>query len=261
MANQHTTNRRAFITKAAKTGLALGIGMSATAPLLQSYAAVKNTAASSSIKTGFDQQPLPYNYNALENVIDAITMEIHYSKHAAAYSKNVKEAAIAEGVDMNKPLEDVLANISKYSSKMRNNGGGHYNHEMFWKCMRPKQNTQQGPLGNAPTGSLRSAIEKTFGSVEDFKKQFGDAGKNRFGSGWAWLYIDKDKNLRTGSTPNQDNPLMSVSDLKGFPLLALDVWEHAYYLKYQNKRAEYVDNWWQVVNWNYVQERMDSFKV
>ncbi|MBK9531510.1 MAG: superoxide dismutase [Chitinophagaceae bacterium] len=255
MATQPTNNRRAFIVKTVKGSLAVSIGMSAAAPLLQSCASAKSITASSSIKTGFDQLPLPYKYNALENVIDAMTMEIHYSKHAAAYAKNVKEAATAEAVDMNKPLEDVLANISKYSAKMRNNGGGHYNHEMFWHCMRPKQNE------NAPTGKLMEAIIKQFGSFDQFKKQFGDAGKNRFGSGWAWLYIDKDNNLKTGSTPNQDNPLMNISEVKGFPLLALDVWEHAYYLKYQNKRAEYVDNWWNVVNWNYVQERMDSYKI
>ncbi|MBK8493781.1 MAG: superoxide dismutase [Chitinophagaceae bacterium] len=255
MATQPTNNRRAFIVKTVKGSLAVSIGLSAAAPLLQSCASAKNIASASSIKTGFDQLPLPYKYNALENVIDAMTMEIHYSKHAAAYAKNVKEAATAEAVDMNKPLEEVLANISKYSAKMRNNGGGHYNHEMFWHCMRPKQNE------NAPTGKLMEAIIKQFGSFDQFKKQFGDAGKNRFGSGWAWLYIDKDNNLKTGSTPNQDNPLMNISEVKGFPLLALDVWEHAYYLKYQNKRAEYVDNWWNVVNWNYVQERMDSYKI
>lgn len=259
MANQHTTSRRAFITKTAKAGLALGIGLTAGAPLLQSCATTKTMAATSSFKTGFNQQPLPYAYNALENVIDAMTMEIHYNKHAAAYSKNTKDAAAAEGVDTTKPLEDVLANISKYSAKMRNNGGGHYNHEMFWNCMRPKQ------AANTPTGNLQLAIVKNFGSFDEFKKQFGDAGKNRFGSGWAWLYVDKDKNLKTGSTPNQDNPLMNlptgqagISEIKGFPLLALDVWEHAYYLKYQNKRAEYVDNWWQVVNWDYVQQRFDK---
>ena len=132
---------------------------------------------------------------------------------------------------------------------MRNNGGGHYNHEMFWQCMRPKQSD------NKPIGKLLESIEKTFISFADFKKQFADAGKNRFGSGWAWLYLDKDKNLKIGSTPNQDNPLMDLAEIKGFPLLALDVWEHAYYLKYQNKRADYIDSWWQVVNWDYVAQR------
>ena len=126
---------------------------------------------------------------------------------------------------------------------------GHYNHEMFWQCMRPRQNN------NMPSGRLLSSIEKTFTSFANFKTQFADAGKNRFGSGWAWLYIDKDKMLRIGSSPNQDNPLMNVSDIKGVPLLGLDVWEHAYYLKYQNKRADYIDNWWNVVNWDYVAQR------
>ncbi|HQY11016.1 MAG: superoxide dismutase [Ferruginibacter sp.] len=251
MATKKATNRREFISTSLKGGLAITVGLGAASPLLQSFSTQPNIASPGS-NTGFDQQPLPYKYDALENVIDSMTMEIHYSKHAAAYSKNVKEAALAEKVDTNRPLEEVLAKISSYSAKMRNNGGGHYNHEMFWQCMQPKRE------GNAPTGSLQLAIGKTFGSLDAFKKQFSDAGKNRFGSGWAWLYMDKDKNLRIGSTPNQDNPLMDISDIKGFPLLALDVWEHAYYLKYQNKRADYIDNWWNVVNWNYVQERFDK---
>lgn len=254
MAKQSNSNRRKFIADSLKGGLALSVGLSAAAPLLQSFSAKEHTKTSN-LKTGFDQQPLPYKYDALENVIDAMTMEIHYSKHAAAYAKNVKEAAFAEKVDTNNPLEDVLAKISTYSAKMRNNGGGHYNHEMFWQCMRPKQ------TGNAPTGNLQLAIAKAFGSFDDFKKQFTDAGKNRFGSGWAWLYVNKDNKLVIGSTPNQDNPLMDVSDIKGFPLLGLDVWEHAYYLKYQNKRADYIENWWNVVNWDYVQQRMDAVKM
>lgn len=251
MAANNQTNRRTFISQTVKGGLAVSIGISAAAPLLQSFS-TGDQLILTGMKTGFDQQPLPYAYNGLENVIDAITMEIHYSKHAAAYSKNVKEAAVAEKVNMSKPLENVLVKISKYSAKMRNNGGGHYNHEMFWQCMRSKTEN------NKPTGTLLAAIEKKFTSFDNFKKQFGDAGKNRFGSGWAWLYIDKNKKLMIGSTSNQDNPLMDVSEIKGFPLLALDVWEHAYYLKYQNKRADYVDNWWQVVNWDYVQQRFDK---
>ena len=254
MSKQKTTNRRVFISNSVKGGLAISVGISAAAPLLQSFSAVNNLKVSD-LKTGFDQHPLPYKYDGLENVIDALTMEIHYSKHAAAYSKNVKEAAAAEAVDIAKPLEEVLAKISRYSAKMRNNGGGHYNHEMFWQCMRTKT------ADNKPSGELAEAIDKTFTSFTEFKKQFSDAGKNRFGSGWAWLYVDKDKNLKIGSTPNQDNPLMEISEIKGFPLLALDVWEHAYYLKYQNKRADYIDNWWNVVNWDYVQQRMDSLKM
>jgi superoxide dismutase, Fe-Mn family len=244
-------SRRKFIANSAKGTIGASIALSSVGSFITSCAHGKNIATKI-LATGFDQQPLPYKYDALENVIDAMTMEIHYSKHAAAYSKNVKEAAAAEAVDVTKPLEDVLAKISKYSAKMRNNGGGHYNHEMFWQCMRPKA------VGNAPTGNLQLAINKTFGSFDDFKKQFADAGKTRFGSGWAWLYIDANKNLKIGSTPNQDNPLMDVSEIKGTPLLALDVWEHAYYLKYQNKRADYIENCWQVVNWDYVQGRFEK---
>lgn len=251
MATKKTTNRREFISTSLKGGLAISVGLGAATPLLQSFSA-PGKIQSGLFKTGFDQQPLPYKYDALENVIDSMTMEIHYNKHAAAYAKNLKEAAQAEKVDTNNPLEDVLAKISTYSGKMRNNGGGHYNHELFWQCMQPKKE------GNAPSGNLMDALNKSFGSWDEFKKQFSDAGKNRFGSGWAWLYIDKDKKLKIGSTPNQDNPLMDISDIKGFPLLGLDVWEHAYYLKYQNKRADYIDNWWNVVNWNFVQQRFEK---
>jgi superoxide dismutase, Fe-Mn family len=244
-----SNSRRKFISNTAKGTIAAGIGLSTAGSFIASCAQGKNISKTAALFTGFDQQPLPYKYDALENVIDALTMEIHYSKHAAAYSKNVKEAAAAEGVDMTKPLEAVLAKISAYSAKLRNNGGGHYNHELFWQCMRPKT------ADNKPTGALAAAIDKTFTSLAEFKKQFGDAGKNRFGSGWAWLYADAGKNLKIGSTPNQDNPLMDSSEIKGTPLLALDVWEHAYYLKYQNKRADYIENWWQVVNWDFVAAR------
>ena len=250
MSTTGKTNRRTFISKTFKGGLAIGVGLSVAAPLLQSFSTVPGLITAD-FKTGFDQQPLPYKYDALENIIDAMTMEIHYSKHAAGYSKHVKEAAAAENVDMSKPLEDVLAKISTYSTKMRNNAGGHYNHEMFWQCMQPiKEN-------NAPSGKLLEAIIKDFNSIEYFKKQFGDAAKTRFGSGWAWLYVNKNKKLMIGSTPNQDNPLMDISEIKGIPLLGIDVWEHAYYLKYQNKRAEYVDNWWSLVNWDYVSTRFN----
>ena len=254
MTTPNKTNRRKFIAQTVKGGLAVTVGLSAAAPLLQSFTTKENMVAAN-FKTGFDQQPLPYAYNALEDVIDAMTMEIHYSKHAAAYSKNVKDAAAAEKVDIGAPLEDVLSNISKYSAKMRNNGGGHYNHEMFWQCMWPKRDN------NAPTGKLLEAIEKQFFSFDNFKKQFAEFGKNRFGSGWAWLYINKDNIITIGSTINQDNPLMDIAEIKGFPLLGLDVWEHAYYLKYQNKRADYIDAWWKVVNWDYVQQRMDGYKM
>jgi len=244
--------RRKFITDSAKGAIAVSIGLSAAGSFIASTANAKNFASNPLVFTNFDQQPLPYKYDALETMIDAMTMEIHYSKHAAAYAKNVKEAAAAEKVDVTKPLEDVLSKISTYSAKMRNNGGGHYNHELFWQCMRPMQ------ADNKPSGKLAAAIDKAFTSFAEFKKQFSDAGKNRFGSGWAWLYADASKNLKVGSTPNQDNPLMDISDIKGTPLLGLDVWEHAYYLKYQNKRADYIENWWNLVNWDFVSKRFEK---
>ena len=199
----------------------------------------------------YTQTPLPYDYKALEPSIDAMTMEIHYTKHAASYATNLQAAAKDENVDTSKSLEDVLSRISKYSTKMRNNGGGHYNHEMFWKVMSPNG-------GNGPSGKLATAINESFNSFDSFKTQFGAAGKNRFGSGWAWLVVGNDKKLRIGSTPNQDNPLMDIAEIKGFPILGLDVWEHAYYLRYQNKRPDYIANWWKVVNWKYVQDRYES---
>lgn len=242
---KHNPGRRAFIKTTGKAGVAAGIALT----VLPSWAdAGMPTAAA----TGFTQQPLPYDYKALEPVIDAMTMEIHYSKHAAAYAKNLVEACTAEKVDTNNTkLEDVLRNISKYSTKLRNNGGGHYNHELFWQCMKPGAATK-------PEGKLAAAIDQSFGSFDAFKTQFTDAGKNRFGSGWAWLVLNADKKLIVGSSANQDNPLMDISDIKGTPLLGLDVWEHAYYLKYQNKRPDYINNWWNVVNWEFVQKRFEQ---
>jgi Fe-Mn family superoxide dismutase len=248
MQSLNKSPRRDFLKKTLKGTIAVSIGTATLGSILQSCTTTKNIIPAL-FNTGFDQKPLPYRYDALENVIDAATMEIHYTKHAAAYSKNLKEAAQAEGISTSASVEDLLANVSKYSAKIRNNGGGHYNHEMFWQCMRPKQNN------NLPGGKLAEAINTSFGSFANFKTQFSDAGKNRFGSGWAWLYVDNNKTLKIGSTPNQDNPLMNVSDIKGFPLLGLDVWEHAYYLKYQNKRPDYIENWWNVVNWDYVWQR------
>ena len=242
------TPRRKFITTSVKAGFGLYI----SSGILSSCSSAKTTSSiPASMATGFSQQPLPYAYSALNEAIDAQTMEIHYSKHAATYATNLNDAAKSEGVDTSKPVEDVLVNISKYSVKMRNNGGGHYNHELFWKCMSPKSS-------GTPAGNLATAIDSSFGSFDTFKTQFGDAGKNRFGSGWAWLILDNDKRLRVSSTPNQDNPLMDVAEIKGFPLLGLDVWEHAYYLRYQNKRPDYIANWWKVVNWDYIAQRYQS---
>jgi Fe-Mn family superoxide dismutase len=249
-----TSSRRDFLRTGAKAGLAL----TSIAVLPDTLFAAPSVhsgspAAFDSIQTGFDQTPLPYDYKALEPVIDAQTMELHYSKHAAAYSKALKEAAAAEKIDLAKPLEDVLKNVSKYTAKVRNNGGGHYNHELFWKSMKANGEGK-------PSGKLMAAIEKDFNSFDAFKTQFGEAAKTRFGSGWAWLVVGADNKLKIGSTPNQDNPLMPVSDIKGFPLLGLDVWEHAYYLKYQNRRPEYIEAWWKVVNWDFVGKRFDAGK-
>jgi Fe-Mn family superoxide dismutase len=249
MKDNQKNSRRKFLTDTAKISAVVAFGQASLSTVLSSCNAPKALGKSKDFKTGFEQTPLPYSYDALENVIDAKTMEIHYSKHAAAYSKNLKEAALAEGVDATKSLEDILANISRYSIKMRNNAGGHYNHELFWKSMQPKTSD------NKPSGKLLEAIDKTFGSFANFKTQFSDAAKARFGSGWAWLYTDAANNLKIGSTANQDNPLMNNSEIKGFPILGLDVWEHAYYLKYQNKRADYIENWWNVVNWTFIQSR------
>jgi len=196
-----------------------------------------------------DQAPLTYGYAALEPVIDAQTMELHYSKHAAAYAKNLKDAMNAEKVAPGTTLEQLLAGISKYSDKMRNNGGGHYNHELFWRSMSPA-------TGQQPGEKLSGALNAAFGSYDNFKKKMTEAAMTRFGSGWAWLYLDAKQSLQIGSTPNQDNPLMDLSPIKGTPLLGLDVWEHAYYLKYQNRRAEYVENWFKVVNWGFVEQRL-----
>ena len=197
-------SRRKFLGNTAKAGLAL----TSLAAIPDYLAANSNATIYSPDATGFGQDPLPYAYNALEPVIDAQTMELHYSKHAATYAKNLKEAAEAEKIDTSKPLEDVLKNISKYSPKVRNNGGGHYNHELFWKSMKA-----QGE--GKPSGKLLSAVESAFGSFDAFKTKFSDAGKNRFGSGWAWLLVGADKKLAIGSTPNQDNPLMDISEIKG----------------------------------------------
>ncbi len=249
MKKQEENSRRKFIINSTLGAASLSLGLAGMGTMLNGCAAPKKIMSLPSFTTGFDQQPLPYSYTALEDIIDAKTMEIHYSKHAAAYSKALKEAIAAEGLQSETAVENILPKISKYSAKMRNNAGGHYNHEMFWKCMRPKLND------NNPTGKLLQAIEAEFSSFGNLKNQMTDAAMKRFGSGWAWLYLDNTKKLKIGSTANQDNPLMDISDIKGFPLLGLDVWEHAYYLKYQNKRADYINNWWNLVNWDYVQQR------
>jgi len=245
-------NRREFLKTTGRAGLAAGIA----ATIIPSFACATGKAAMVSVtaeEIPYGQQPLPYAYNALEQVIDAMTMEIHYSKHAAAYAKNLADAVKAENVDTaNEKLTALLGKISKYSVKMRNNGGGHYNHEFFWKSMKSPVES------NSPQSAIMKKLISDFGSFDAFKTQFSDAGKNRFGSGWAWLVKTADNKLVVSSTPNQDNPLMDISEVKGTPLLGLDVWEHAYYLKYQNRRPDYINAWWNVVDWKVVQKRFDA---
>jgi Fe-Mn family superoxide dismutase len=193
--------------------------------------------------------PLPYAYNALEPYIDARTMEIHYDKHHRAYYTNFINT-IKGTTLVGMALTDIFASISKQSDTVKNNGGGYYNHLFFWN------NLGTGSAG--PSSELSAAITKTFGTFDKFREVFNTAAKTRFGSGWAWLYLNADKNLTVGSTSNQDNPLMDISQVKGIPLLTLDVWEHAYYLKYQNKRADYVDAFWNIVNWEEVGRRFQQ---
>lgn len=230
------TTRRDFIHKAIAATALTSIGIS-----LDSKASNGNDSG-----LQFTQVTLPYPYAALEPSIDAQTMEIHYTKHHTAYIKNVNEAITAEKISF-KNEKEFFANASKLSAKARNNGGGAWNHNFFWEVMKPN--------GGTPSGKVADALNGAFGSFEKFKEAFGQAATSRFGSGWAWLVSDGGK-LKIGSTPNQDNPLMDVSDFKGTPLLALDVWEHAYYLKYQNKRADYITNWWNVVNWDAVAKKL-----
>ena len=190
---------------------------------------------------------LPYDFNALEPHIDARTMEIHHGKHHNAYVTNLNKAV--EGTEAEKmSIEDICKNISKYPAAVRNNGGGHYNHSLFWMVMGPKG-------GGKPSGALADAINAAFGSFDEMKSQFGTAAATRFGSGWAWLIKDTNGKLAITSTPNQDNPLMDLAEAKGTPILGLDVWEHAYYLNYQNRRPDYVAAFWNVVNWDEVAKR------
>ncbi len=198
----------------------------------------------------FELPELPYAYDALEPHIDARTMEIHHSKHHAGYTNNLN-AAIA-GTDLEgKSIENILANISKQSVAVRNNGGGFFNHDLFWNVMSPNG-------GGKPSGSLLAAIEKDFGSFDSFKEEFSKAAATRFGSGWAWLVKQSNGKLVVSSTPNQDNPLMDLAEVKGTPILGLDVWEHAYYLKFQNKRPDYISEFWNVVDWEKVAKRFQD---
>ena len=197
----------------------------------------------------FTLAALLYAYEALEPHIDTLTMQIHHDKHHQAYVDNLNKA-IAGTDNENKSLEELVKHAGSISPAVRNNGGGHWNHTFFWESLA-------GNAGGKPSGKLAEAIDAAFGSLDAFKEKFSQAGMTRFGSGWAWLII-KDGKLEVSSTPNQDNPLMEVADVKGTPILGADVWEHAYYLKYQNKRADYLAAFWNVVNWNKVAERFEA---
>lgn len=235
-------NKRNF----SKTGILILIALTSSVLVINSSFTGKLSQVEEA--QGFILAPLPYAYDALEPYIDARTMEIHHSRHHAAYINNLNRAL--EGTpSLNMQLEDIMLKISDYSAAVRNNGGGHYNHELFWNIMSPKG-------GGEPTGDLAEMIKNTFGSLEQMKDELNKAALGQFGSGWAWLIVQNGK-LKITSTPNQDNPLMDVVAEKGYPLLGVDVWEHAYYLKYQNRRGDYVSAFWNLVNWTYISERFN----
>jgi superoxide dismutase, Fe-Mn family len=226
----------------------LGMGVTATVIAGKSLAGeLTNSTISTMENFNTHEFPaLPYAYDALEPYIDARTMEIHYDRHHRAYFNNFTAAIKGTNLE-NSTIEQIFAKVSEAGDAVRNNSGGFYNHFFFWNNLAPKS--------AGPSAELSAALIKEFGSFDKFKELFSNSAKTRFGSGWAWLYLTADKKLAVGSTPNQDNPLMDVSAIKGTPLLTIDVWEHAYYLKYQNKRADYIDAFWNVVNWDEVSKR------
>ena len=199
----------------------------------------------------FELPKLPYDFNALEPHIDARTMEIHHGKHHNAYVTNLNNAIAGTDLE-SKSLEELMKGAGS-NTAVRNNGGGHFNHTLFWNIMSPNG-------GGKPTGDLAAAIDAKFGSFDAFKDEFAKAAATRFGSGWAWLVVDNNKQLLVSSTPNQDNPLMDVAEVKGTPVLGVDVWEHAYYLHYQNRRPDYVAAFWNVINWEEVSKRYAAAK-
>jgi Fe-Mn family superoxide dismutase len=234
-------NKRSFI----KSVVLGGAGLVAT-----NLSSRLKAATTASRKRKWDGEfvlpDLPYAYDALEPYIDAQTMELHHSKHHAAYTKNFN-AAVKEAGLTGKTAREILSEVSRYPASIRNNGGGYFNHKLFWKMLAPA-------TGKKPSQELLEALNKQFGSFDAFKDKFSTAAKTVFGSGWAWLILAGDK-LMVTSTPNQDSPIMDIVQEKGTPLLCVDVWEHAYYLKYQNRRADYVDAFWNVVNWDFVSQR------
>jgi Fe-Mn family superoxide dismutase len=214
-------------------------------PVLAQQPALTNE----NIPVVFTLPALPYSVDALEPVVDAKTMTFHHSRHHQSYVNTLNEAIAADPALADQSLEEIIAKASSLSAVVRNNAGGHWNHSFFWETMAPV--TQSGH----PSAELVAAINARFGSFDDFKARFMAAGASRFGSGWVWLIVDSDGQLTITSTPNQDNPLMDVAEMKGTPILGNDVWEHAYYLKHQNSRANYLEDWWKVVNWRVVSDR------
>jgi Fe-Mn family superoxide dismutase len=238
--------RRKFIYSLGLTSIALSLNK-----IIGNTLTNKNNTRSNKMAK-FEVPQLPYSFDALEPHIDARTMEIHHDKHHGGYVNNLNAAV--EGTEMEgKSLEELMKNISQYPVAVRNNGGGHFNHSLFWTVMGPNK-------GGEPTGALAEDINKTFGSFDKFKEEFSKAAATRFGSGWAWLVVKEDGSLAVTSTPNQDNPVMDIADVKGTPVLGIDVWEHAYYLKYQNKRPDYISAFWSVINWDEVAKRYAATK-
>ena len=234
-----------------RRGFLYNLGIISSLTFLSKNNLFSNTKIRKETMSKFELPALPYDYNALESNIDARTMEIHHTKHHNGYVNNLNAAV--EGTELEgKSLEELLKKVSTLSPAVRNNGGGHFNHSLFWTIMGPNK-------GGSPSGELAEAITSTFGSFDAFKDQFSKAAATRFGSGWAWLTVTDNK-LVISSTPNQDNPLMDVAEVKGTPILGLDVWEHAYYLNYQNRRPDYISAFWNVVNWDAVAERYKAAK-
>ncbi len=241
-------SKRTFLSYLAATPLVIGA--------LQFISPVKFAhAAADAPKTSgpFTLPKLPYATNALEKAIDAQTMEIHHGKHHQAYVDKLNEEVAKDPALKGKMLDEIIGEVSKYPAAVRNNAGGHWNHSFFWNLMTPEPTTM--------SDELKQAIEDSYGTVEEFKKQFEEAGTKQFGSGWVWLVVTSEITVEIVTTPNQDNPLMDVVELGGTPILGNDVWEHAYYLRYFNKRADYLKSWWNVVNWKVVSENYAKAKL
>ncbi len=244
--DSNNPSRRKFIKQSSVLALA-GIG----AQLLPNgtFAAIKKSEDSLA-DTIFELPDLPYAYNALEPHIDKQTMEIHHSKHHAGYVKGLN-AAVKEN-NISGTLEEIIKNVGKYPAAVRNTAGGHWNHSFFWKLMGPG-------MGGEPTGQFLEAITGTFGDFANFQMEFNKAATSRFGSGWAWMIYNKSSNkFEIVSTANQDNTLMDISEIKGSPIMGVDVWEHAYYLKYQNKRGDYLNAWWNLLNWDQITQNLND---